>query len=172
MSVNKNAELLPYYEKAKELLNYNSETGVFTWKVGRGGSSKDSVAGSIDRLGYIQICVSINKKRKSLMGHRVAWFLYHGEIPNVIDHINMDKSDNRISNIRNCTHSQNKFNTIKPSNNTSGFKGVYLCRGKWRAKINYMRRSIHIGTYDTAEEASKAYEAKAKELHKEFYRPS
>lgn len=73
------------------------------------------------------------------------------------DHINHDTLDNRKSNLRICTNQQNSANMSKPKNNTTGFKGVYRSRNKWRARIYVLKRGIGGGSYNTKEEAAKAY---------------
>ena len=87
-----------------------------------------------------------------------------------IDHINHDKLDNRKSNLRICTQSENSQNIGKKKTNTSGYKGVSLDKntGKWRASIMKNRKSYVIGNYNTPEEAHAAYCKTAKELHGEF----
>ena len=87
-----------------------------------------------------------------------------------VDHINGNKLDNRKSNLRLCNRSQNCMNRGKPSNNSSGFKGVSFDKQKQKyhayIKLNYKRE--HIGYFDTAEEAHQAYCKRASELHKDF----
>lgn len=92
----------------------------------------------------------------------------------VIDHINGDPSDNRFSNLREATQSQNCANARKSKNNTSGVKGVHWDRvnKKWRATIMHKRRQITIGRFDTIKQAAAAYEAKAAALFGEFARTS
>lgn len=86
------------------------------------------------------------------------------------DHINGDKLDNRRCNLRKATKSQNSMNRPKPANNTSGYKGVRKSRWTemWVAQIRFNNRSIHLGTFETIDEAIKAYDAKAKELFGEY----
>ena len=170
--MNKNEELLPYYEKAREDLNYDRTTGIFTWRVSNSKRVKiGNFAGYLNHNGYRQIKATINGKPKHLLAHRLAWFIYYGELPNTIDHINGMKDDNKITNLRSCTHQQNSFNTGKQTNNKSGYKGVswYNSRGSWRAQIHHNGKVIHLGYFNSAKEASEAYQTKAKELHGEFY---
>lgn len=89
-----------------------------------------------------------------------------------VDHINGNTLDNRKSNLRNCTHSQNMANRGVTKQNKSGFKGVSFHKQhqKWHAKITVMRKKIHIGYFETPEDAASAYDAKAKEFFGEFAR--
>lgn len=103
--------------------------------------------------------------------HRVAWFLYYGEWPMLpIDHTNGNPSDNRITNLRLATASENSFNRSRPSHNTSGFKGVSLQRSRWQALIRANGQNRFLGSFDTPEEASAAYNRAALEHHGKFAR--
>lgn len=89
-----------------------------------------------------------------------------------VDHVNRDGLDNRRANLRLCTPSQNQRNRGKDRSNSSGFKGVshYKRNGRWRATITIHGKFLHIGLYDTPEEAHAAYCAAAATLHGEFAR--
>ena len=89
-----------------------------------------------------------------------------------VDHINGDGLDNRKFNLRACTNSENHMNRGKQKNNTSGFKGVmqYGRFGKWKAQIVVKRKNIHVGCYDTPEQAAVAYNTAALKYHGEFAR--
>lgn len=93
-----------------------------------------------------------------------------GKNPSIIDHINRDKLDNRRENLRICSQGQNSKNTSRPTNNSSGSKGVTKSRNgtKWRARIWNNRKEIHIGVFETLAEASAAYDNAAVELHGAF----
>ena len=86
------------------------------------------------------------------------------------DHINGNRLDNRKCNIRFVTNKQNIWNQKKKSTNTSGYKGVSFQNGKWHSKITANGKQYHIGYYETKEEAAKAYDEKAKELHGDYAR--
>lgn len=91
-----------------------------------------------------------------------------------IDHVNGNKLDNRRANLRVATLAQNGHNRGKNPNGTSGFKGVSFCKqtGRWTAKILANGRTRWLGRHDTAEEAARAYDIAAQELHGEFARPN
>lgn len=144
-------------ERLKELLDYDPETGVFVWKVGKGSRAQAGQrAGCGDGKGYTQIKID----KKLYLAHRLVWFYAHGRWPKEeIDHINRVKNDNRIDNLREVTHQQQQFN--------KGAKGYYWSKWakKWMARIKLNGKMKYIGYYDTEEEASAAYLAAKKELH-------
>lgn len=86
--------------------------------------------------------------------HRVVMGAKKGEI---VDHISRDRLDNRTANLRICSPSQNNYNRLAQSNNTTGYKGVYPRNGRYCAKINKQYKQFHLGTFDTPEEAAIAY---------------
>lgn len=88
----------------------------------------------------------------------------------LVDHRNGNTLDNRRENLRWCTNSQNAQNRSDGHKGIAGYRGVTIERNRFRAKIKVGGQSIHIGYFDTPEEASEAYEKKAKELFGEFYR--
>jgi len=102
--------------------------------------------------------------------HRIAYKLFHGIVPDLIDHIDRDKCNNHPSNLREVTHSQNQFNRGKQSNNTSGFKGVtfHIQNKNWVSQIHHQGKHIHVGSFGTPEEAHVAYLKKAKSLVGDF----
>ena len=114
--------------------------------------------------------VSVNKVQYLL--HRVVWIMHYGDIPDgmTIDHINNNPSDNRISNLRLASYTQNNWNTKKRANNKAGFKGVAYdkSRGNFIATIRDGQRKIKLGVFGTAKEAYSAYVAAAKTIHGEF----
>lgn len=89
-----------------------------------------------------------------------------------VDHVNCDRTDNRWSNLRDASPSQNARNIGKRRDNKSGFKGVSFHNraGRYRAEIRVKGRTRHLGLFNTPQEASKAYEAAAKSLAGEFAR--
>jgi hypothetical protein len=154
-------------EYVRSILDYDAETGVFTWVNARGNLKAGSVAGTVDYQGYVRI--SINERR--YRAHRLAWLYVHGEKINVeIDHINGVKSDNRIANLRTATRSQNEANKAKTQKNTSGYKGVSWHKDvkKWIAHIMVNQKAKYLGSFSTREEAHKAYCSAANDIFGEF----
>jgi len=140
------------HERASELLACDFNTGELTWKVSRKKASKGSVAGCPNKAGYLKTFID----GKSYYNHRLVYLLYHGYFPeNFVDHINRNKSDNRVSNLREVSRSCNLRNTGNPKNNTSGVKGVYFLKkeNKWAAKIPLNKKMRSLGIYKSKEEA-------------------
>lgn len=152
-------------KRLKELLDYDPGTGIFTWRVGRGGKAKAvSFAGTVSNRGYLQIRIDA----KRYYAHRLAWLYFHGEFPsNQLDHINRVRSDNRIANLRPATNSENQQNLSKRRDNTSGVIGVswHKQRGKWVARIRVNGRYIYLGLYETVEAATAARLLAKAKLH-------
>lgn len=98
--------------------------------------------------------------------HRLVWFWHHNEWPRIVDHIDRDLDNNAIENLRKATPSQSSCNRVE--SNASGFRGVDKYGNRWRAKIRFQNKHIHIGYFDTPEAASEAYQRKAAELHGDF----
>ena len=109
-----------------------------------------------------------------LLAHRVNWFIYNNEIPDdYIDHIDGQKDNNRIENLRRCSIAQNQRNMKKPRTNSTGFKGVYVNNGRGKpycAQVKFNNKKYYLGSFNTKEEAKEAYDNKARELHGDFYR--
>ena len=147
----------------KEILDYNSETGVFTWlkKVSKYSNIKiGSVAGSSDVHGYYRIMVN----GKIYKAHRLAWLYVYGEWPkNYIDHINGNPSDNRIENLRDVTRRQNQQN--QKIHRQGHLVGVSYSKPhkKWKSQIAINGRRKFLGLFETKEQAHEVY---MKELEK------
>lgn len=134
-------------ERLHELLNYDAETGVFTRRIASGTAKAGDVAGCERPDGYQYISVD----GKQYLAHRLAWLYVHGELPaDHTDHIDRDRRNNRISNLRPATVSQNILNSSRSKKNTSGHKGVYWSRvrAKWIAQICVDRKPINLGGFD------------------------
>ena len=133
------------YDEAVRLFKYNPSTGLLTRKVRTSNSTKKGdIVGCPDRKGYLQVGVG----NDVFFVHRVVWLVVHGVWPtNQVDHINRVKNDNRMENLRSVTNSQNSCNRGKPSNNTSGFVGVYKHGNKWKACITRKRVCCYLGLF-------------------------
>jgi hypothetical protein len=143
------------FEEANALLNYNPKTGMFTWKIDRGSTHKaGEITGSIRVGGYSKIAIN----KKSYCAHRLAWLLHYKEPPkHQIDHIDRDRLNNKISNLRDVTSSINNRNKALTSRNTTGYIGVRKKGNSYEAGITLNHRTIYLGSFPTAAEASMAY---------------
>lgn len=156
------------------LLDYNPETGVFTWKPRPEArrSWNTRYAGKIAGFpwrprGQKQTYLSIRIFDWPFLGHRLAWLYMLGEWPRPgVDHEDLDGMNNSWRNLRLATKAQNSANTGRPANNTSGFKGVSLRNGRYRATF----RGRFLGYRDTPEEAAVLYAAAAREHFGEYAR--
>lgn len=156
-------------ERLRELLNYNQETGQFTWIAKSKLSSIPigTIAGTQQTGGYRQIRID----GSIYTAHRLAWFSFFGKWPREeLDHINGVKTDNRIQNLREATRSQNEANKRTPRNNTTGFKGVSWNKARqcFTASFQYKGKHRHLGCFATAIEAHAKYRDAALEKQGEF----
>lgn len=148
-------------ERVRELLSYDPDTGIMRWKVARGRVAAGSVAG-FDEKGYRGIRVD----GVQTYIHRVAFLHFYGYAPNVVDHLNGDKSDNRIANLRDVDVSLNLRNRARSSNNRSGVTGVFWNSEKrrWTARIKVRGRTIHLGDYLDKKDAAEARKAAERKM--------
>lgn len=168
-------------ELIKRLLDYNPETGAFTWKERPPSdfpllrlyerwrkSFAGRPAGTVNGSGHLVI--RINNQR--VRAHRLAWLIMTGEQPPPeIGHRDRNPANNRWRNLREATRSQNNANSKTKSTNTSGFRGVSRHQdGRWYAYANFEGKRHYLGLHDTAEQAAEVAAAKRLELHQEFAR--
>jgi hypothetical protein len=148
------------------------EDGVLTWK-NRNISKVDKqfagkTAGSLRPDGYIALAW----KGKQIMAHRLIWIMHNGSIPNglFIDHINRDRKDNRLKNLRLCSISENNCNAKLRIDNSSKVKGVCWDnqRSKWKARVSYKGRQFHAGFHVELQDAADAVRIKREQIHNEF----
>lgn len=146
-------------ERLRARLSYCPETGLLHWKERAGGRSAGARAGSIDREGYIALGFDGHKLR----GHRVAWAIHYGTWPDQeIDHVNRNKADNSIRNLRLATDSQNSANRGLMRFNSHGSKGVTcLPSGSWQAQIQVNKKNHYLGAFKDKADAIAAYAAAA-----------
>jgi HNH endonuclease len=169
-------KLLPIF--LHELFTYDQETGVLNWRVRpryhfksdrawnmANGKYAGKVAGSIQKKGYRTVEISKDGKTYALRVYRIIWAMMTGEWPaEEIDHIDLDKDNNKWGNLREATHVENCHNRSVRSDSKTGIKGVSKRRQKYIAVITSNGVTHYLGQFDTAEEASVSY-AKAAEIH-------
>jgi hypothetical protein len=154
-------------EALKSILDYDPLSGIFTWLENRSTVKIGQRAGTISSR---NCCRQISIDGKTFKEHQLAFLYMEGWIPLLIDHKNNNPLDNRWTNLRVATKSQNAANSGPRSTNTSGYKGVYFHKQakKWSSQITCNRKVHSLGLFDTPEEAYAAYSAKATELHGDF----
>ena len=154
-------------DRLKEVLNYNPDTGVFTWKIINSNAVLNkNYAGGVDEKGYIRIKID-NKKYRA---HRLAFMYMVGRWPVEIDHINLNKSDNRWCNLREANRSQNCLNKNVKSTNILGVKGVSKVGNKYSSEISVNGFRKYLGLFNSLEEAKMAYNDAAMFYHGDFSR--
>jgi len=133
------------FEKLKEMgYTYDPETGEVTSHRGKIITGKNS-------NGYIFFGFRISGKIYTVYGHRFGYWIYHGVVPDVMDHISRIRTDNRISNLRSVSKQQNGFNR-----GAKGYTYNKLAK-KYHAQIMLNQKNIHIGYYQTEAEARQSY---------------
>jgi hypothetical protein len=156
--------------RLKEMFSYDPETGVITRKLAAGNRFAGSNVCSREAKGYLRVAVG----KTRVKAHAVAWAMHYGVWPPMqIDHINRNPSDNRIVNLRLATNQDNSANKGLYKNNKSGVKGVHQARsGRWVAaiRIDYVR--VHLGTFDTKEQAAAIYQKAAASAFGQFANPA
>lgn len=151
-------------EEMKLWLGYDAETGVLTWLQSSAARiHAGDVAGHRNVLGYR----TLNFKGRRYQAHHVAWAFHHGRWPaGILDHINGERDDNRVSNLREVTASENAQNKRRArSDNSTGVLGVTRNYKRFRAQIGVGGKLVNLGSFATVEEASAAYLAAKRELH-------
>jgi hypothetical protein len=156
-------------ERLRELFAYDPKTGVIRWIVDYRHLyiSSGDLAGCIDRKGYRVIKVG----RSTFKAHRIAWALHYGEWPvRCLDHINCDRDDNRIANLRQATNAQNNANS--KSRRTGRQKGAYWDKKnqRWCSSIGIGGKKKHLGYFRTEAAAAVAFADASREIHGEFSR--
>jgi hypothetical protein len=155
-------------ERVIELFEYDPDTGVFKNRISRGRAKAEARAGSETGHGYRKIVVDYKKYYE----HHLAWLITHGNLPEgEMDHVDGNRSNNAIGNLRLATRTQNNANNGCWATGVSGLRGVYLDLRrphKWFSKIQVGGQQIYLGEYNTPEEARAAYLEAAHEYFGEF----
>jgi hypothetical protein len=154
-------------EKVLELFDYKD--GKLYWKTSKSNCiKKGERAGCLSTNGYWRICID----RKSYREHKIIFLFHNGYMPKWIDHIDGNKLNNRIENLRSCTRAENSWNMKKFSNNTSGIKGVCWSKEKEKyiARITQNKQVKFIGYFDTLKDASEAIFNARNNFHGNFAR--
>ena len=144
-------------EFLRDIIEYRRDTGeFFRIKDRYGNKCFINICTSKDTSGYYQFRLFHNNTSKKYKAHRIAWLYEYGELPKMIDHINHNRTDNRICNLREIQDKkENNKNKTMFKNNTSGVTGVYWnnVNRKWVSKIRVNKKLINLGTYSTKQEA-------------------
>jgi len=150
-------------ERLRQVLSYDPLTGLFERIIKHHLSFTGRFAGSFDQKGYLHVRVDGIQYR----AHRLAWLYCYGDFPKgEIDHIDGDKTNNTIGNLRDVTSLTNSENRKSAHrNNRAGTLGVGSFGGKWRARIMVKGRAIQIGTFESPEAARTAYVQAKRRLH-------
>lgn len=153
----------------KSLVNYNPDTGHFTWKFDRNWRAKaGDIAGHVNAItGYVELVIN----KKLYLCHRLAFLFMTGKWPKKeTDHINNIRSDNRWCNLREAEISENRCNTRISKNNSSGFKGVYFDarQSTWYGQVRKNGKCHSTNGHSTADEANEAVKIIRQTLHGEF----
>tara|TARA_R110002167_G_C12361051_1_gene623164 strand:- start:54 stop:620 length:567 start_codon:yes stop_codon:yes gene_type:complete len=146
-------------------LSYVPENGDLVWKDGASSINNKSrvagsVAGTVNTQGYLVISMWSKGNYLLYRAHRIVWFLNYGEVPSLLDHINRNKLDNRVENLRPTTHSLNGRNTNKRVRVTSKYKGVYYNKinKSYTSSIRANNKMTHIGTSKSEKELAEMYD--------------
>jgi hypothetical protein len=148
--------------KARPLHHFNSIHIMRNWNSRFAGKQ----TGSIRKTGYMTVMIN----NKNYAFHRIIYFMSCGEQPPHIDHIDNDPLNNKASNLRGATASQNACNKRKPKHNTSGVKGLTWSKkhNRWHASVFFEGRRKYVGMFKEISEATAALQKRREELHKDF----
>ena len=153
---------LPSKELLQELFFY--ENGILYRKKNISKGKTNVPIGWVEKNGYWAVSVCGTRFRV----HRLVWQFHNGNCPPLLDHIDGNKNNNAIENLRPATNSQNNANRKANRKNKLGLKGVCSERGKYKANIRINGISCHLGYFSNAEDAYATYCKKAKEIYGEF----
>lgn len=132
--------------------------------VWKDGKNVGKISGYLNKDGYREINVKLGEKKVSLFAHQISFILKHGYLPDLIDHIDQDTTNDDPDNLRDADKRINSINRGIPENNTSGIKGVSWHRGKWTAYIKDKQKKYHLGRFENIEDARIARSNAEREL--------
>ncbi len=152
----------------KTLFDYRD--GSLYNKISRGAAMKDTLAGYISQDGYRRVTIDL----KTHYIHRIVYEMHFGVIPEslFIDHIDGDRLNNSINNLRVVSARQNQYNKSKQRSTTSSYKGVWFDknRNKWKASFRFPDKRVYLGQFESEIDAAEAYNFYAKEVHGDYAR--
>ena len=151
-------------EQVKKLFTYSH--GDLIRLITVSNAVKGSIVGSRSTSGHL----NVRAHRREYRVHQLVFLYHHGYIPKEIDHINGIRDDNRIENLRECTRSQNQYNSIKRKNTTSKYKGVHWnsARRMWMGQLGLNKKQIYLGLFDDEETAAQVVQIARIKHHGEF----
>lgn len=151
----------------EDVFAYDPSTGEFTWKIRPSARVRQGdKAGCVGTDGYLKLRYG----RRTYEGQRVAWYLVHGELPEMVDHKDGNPTNNALHNLRAVSRYENAYNSKLSVNNTSGVKGVTWDKscGKWLARVSVAGRRYKVGHYSDLEYAKQAVKQFRAERHGEY----
>lgn len=168
-------KVLPSKSELCCLFSYKKETGSLTWRPGFDKKGRPNTRLVGQEAGYVGTgnyrVVMINEQNYAV--HRIIWKMINGSDPlEEIDHKNNDRLDNKWSNLREATHSQNNHNVPVKKHSVSGIKGIRCIKGRWYATIRKDYKQYHIGVFDDVNSAIMAHADAAKRLYGSSARPN
>ena len=155
--------------RVREIFNYDPLSGELSRRVDRGRWKAGEIVGVRNiTTGYVMVGADYGR----YYAHRLIWLLVTGRWPIEIDHIDLDKANNKWTNLREATHANNMANIRKFSSNKSGVKGVHWHKAakKWCAQTSANGVIFHLGIFSTIQEATAAYRDAASKHHGKFTR--
>jgi hypothetical protein len=144
---------------------FDYKDGNLYWKEdNRAKKIKGMIAGYITKNGYR----AIRKNGKFYLAHRLIFLYHYGHLPKFIDHIDRNRQNNKIENLRECSLQQSAFNRLPPQKSTSGFRNVTKNKEKWQVHLNFKNKCMYFGSFDNIELADLVAQEARDKYHKEF----
>lgn len=134
------------------------------WKAKSPWHEAGDIAGGYNTRGYYRVKMTVGLNKITFLCHRIIYFMHHGVLPDILDHIDRDKSNNSIDNLRPSNNSQNNRNRRFNKKSKTGMTGVSRDNQKYRARICIDNKLKHLGTFICPVMASAAYISKRNEL--------